>query len=76
MARTILEETDKYILSHHKHTTSYSGCQCFKDCYCRESFKPEHIEFYKVIRKKKYKSNQYSTLQKAQERIDYLNNID
>lgn len=69
----IVEETQDYKLEHHVGVTRYTGCQCMKDCFCKEDFKPERYDYY-IVKKKfnKPHSTLCSTLEKAQKHIELL----
>lgn len=62
---TIIKTSEKGKIIHHKGTTTYQGCQCFKDCDCRESFIGEMLEYYTVKRKDK-PTKTCATLQEAE----------
>jgi hypothetical protein len=49
--RTIVKQTDNEKMVRHTGITSFSGCQCFKDCTCNEDFKPAPFDYYTVVRR-------------------------
>ncbi len=56
--------------------SSFSGCQCYKDCTCNEDFISAPYDYYAVKKKfNKIKTTTYKTLELAQERIDFLKTI-
>jgi hypothetical protein len=74
--RTIIEETDKYILYHHVGVTVFKGCQCFKDCSCSDDFTPVSYNNYSVFKKiNKPKTTHHLTLENARLRIDFINTL-
>ncbi len=74
--KTILEETKDYILYHHVGKSKFQGCQCFKDCSCREDFIPQDYNYYSVKKLfNKIKTHTCKTLEEARERIDFLNTL-
>lgn len=47
--KTILESHEDYQLVHYSHTIKFQGCQCMKDCTCKEDYKPWKEEYYRVV---------------------------
>ena len=73
--RTKIKESDKSTMYHYKYNTSFSGCQCLKDCYCKEDFKTETIEYYKIIRTKNEKGSVHKSIEEANERWEFVNSL-
>lgn len=75
--KTLIEETDKYKLSHHTGITRFTGCQCFGDCSCNEDFTPAKYDYYSVYKKvNKPKTTTHNTLEEARERINLINTLE
>lgn len=74
MARKTIKENKFNLMRHHTGTTKFTGCQCFKDCSCNDDFKPSNYDYYSVLRKNK-KTTIHKTLQEAEERWIYVNNL-
>lgn len=71
--KNVIESTDVYDLIHHTGMTSFSGCQCFKDCSCHEDFVSTPYDFYAVKKKiNKIKTTHHSTIDEARIRIAFL----
>ena len=47
--KTILENHKDYQLVHYSHTIKFQGCQCMKDCTCKEDYIPWKEEYYRVV---------------------------
>lgn len=76
MIITVIKESDFACMYHHKGMTSFRGCQCFGDCTCAEDFVPKPIDYYLVKRKSgNYKTTSHQTLESANERWDFLYNL-
>ena len=60
MAKKIIKENELNAMYHHTGMTRFRGCQCFRDCSCREDFKSEHYDYYTVVRKNKKTTNHHS----------------
>lgn len=70
---TTIKETERYILFYQEGFTSFSGCQCYKDCLCMESFKSEFYRVYGVRKKTgKIKTTYHKSLVEADKRIEVL----
>lgn len=74
MAKKIIKENNLNVMYNHTGTTSFSGCQCFKNCSCNEDFKSSSYNYYTVKRKNK-KTTFHQTLEEANARWDFLNNL-
>lgn len=46
---TILKFNEDYKLVHYSNTIKFQGCQCTKDCTCREDYKSWTEEYYRVV---------------------------
>jgi hypothetical protein len=71
MAREIVKENELNVMYHHVGTTSFKGCQCYKDCSCAENFKPVEYDYYTVQRKGK-KTTSHKNLEEANIRWDFV----
>lgn len=70
---TIIRSNKFYEISKEERTATFIGCQCFKDCTCRDEFKPYDFHYYLVknfVGNKKDKS--YQTLNEANERCNFI----
>jgi hypothetical protein len=74
MAKEVIKESDLNIMYHHTGTWRFTGCQCFKDCSCSEDFIPSKYNYYTVKRKNK-KTTTHSTLNEAEIRWSFLENL-
>mgnify|MGYP000856565938 FL=1 len=74
MKKEVIKESEKAIIVHLTGHHKFKGCQCFKDCSCKEDFKPSEIDCYSVTRKGKNRLF-YETLDKAYERFDFVNSL-
>lgn len=76
MAKKLIDSTERYDINHHTGMTTFSGCQCFKDCTCHEDFIPRPYNYYSVKKKfNKIKTTTHNTIEEVQERIKLLNTI-
>lgn len=79
MAHKILrQEQDRRIVQFYG-ITKYTGCQCFKDCTCREDFKEEPYNYYVVTRRigtKKQKTTHHNTMEEVEERWEYIKTLE
>jgi hypothetical protein len=73
--RTKIKENNKATMYHYKGKTGFRGCQCFKDCYCKEDFKAEYFEYYSVVRFKNSKKSRHETIKEANERWEFVNSL-
>ena len=71
---TVIKENEYNVLLRRNGYTYFRGCQCFKDCGCKEGFKSEEYEHYAVIRKNK-KETIHKTLEEALERWDIVKGL-
>jgi hypothetical protein len=71
MPRTIIKQNELNIMYHNVGITTFNGCQCFKDCFCSEDFKPMKYNYYTVQRKNK-KTTRHETLEDANIRWDFV----
>lgn len=74
MARKIVEQNDHNILYHHTGMTAYTGCQCYGDCGCSDSFKPAPYNYYTVKRIGK-KVTTHGTLEDALIRWEFVQSL-
>ncbi len=72
--KKIIKENVFNIKIHCVEITEYNGCQCIKDCLCRENFKPEKIEYY-IVKRKQKKTTTHKTLDEANSRWEYINSL-
>jgi len=71
--KTMLEEMPEYQLWHEVGITHFNGCQCFKDCNCKEDFVSESYEVWRIRKRvNKVKTSSHSSLKEAQERIAFI----
>ena len=78
MAFITLSSDSDYTLREHKGLAKFSGCQCFKDCSCKEEYVPVAYWYFTVKNtksKKRQKTTKHSTLEEAQERIALIKSI-
>lgn len=75
MAIEIIKENELNVMHHNTGTTSFRGCQCFRDCSCKEDFKPVKYDYYTVKRKNK-KTTIHHTLEEANIRWDFINALE
>ncbi len=67
MARILIKQIGTNKMYHHIGTTRYVGCQCFKDCTCREDFTPRPYDYYtirRIAKSGKMKTIHETTLEK------------
>ena len=70
---TIIEETSEYIVYNHTGVTRYTGCQCIRDCTCKEDFVSYGYNFYSVKKKfGKHNTTHHNTLDEVKARIEVL----
>ena len=72
----LILETELYILRNITGTTSFKGCQCYKDCSCNEDFIKTNYSYFTVKRKTgKHKTTFHNTLKEAKERCEFLKKL-
>lgn len=75
VTRTDIANKKEYSLVHYKGTSSFRGCQCYKDCTCREDYKPEEVNHYRLTihnltsKRPKSKSFYFDTLEEVNNKI-------
>ena len=74
MKKEVIKESEKAIIIHLTGYHKFKGCQCFKDCSCKEDFKPSEIDCYSVTRKGKNKLF-FGNLNEAIKRFDFVNSL-
>lgn len=73
---TLIKESDFAWMHYHTGMTKFKGCQCFGDCTCAKDFVPKPIDYYSVKRKTgNCKTTSHQTLESANERWDFLYNL-
>lgn len=77
MAHKTLSLDSDHHLREHKGVTSFTGCQCFKDCTCHEDFTPISYHYFTVKNRKskKRKTTTHNTLDEALERIKFIKSL-
>lgn len=74
--KILSEETNEYIVYHHTGTTSFTGCQCIKDCTCKNVFTSSPYNYYSVKKKfGKHKTTFHNTLEDVRIRIEVLMSV-
>lgn len=73
--KVLIKEKEDKKMFHHTGTTNFSGCQCYKDCSCKNDFKPSEYNYYTVVRRigtKKQKTTTHANINQANERWEYI----
>ena len=76
--KTIIKQTESERMIHHTGITRFTGCQCFKDCACKEDFKSVPFDYYTVIRRigtNKQKTTIHQTLRETEKRWEFIINL-
>ncbi len=72
--KTIIKENERNIMYHCTGITKFTGCQCFKDCTCREDFVPREYD-NSIVKRKNKKTTYHNDLEDAEKRWDFINSL-
>ena len=71
-----VKENARIRLRHIKGTSKFGGCQCFKDCGCKDDFIPVDFEYWIVTKKfNQPKTSLHNDIESAYDKIRYLKAI-
>lgn len=68
METKLVHEDKVYTITKTQKTVKYTGCQCFKDCNCRDNYPYEHISF--ILHNKNYHKNQVTTFKTLEDALE------
>tara|TARA_R110001599_G_scaffold109319_1_gene272817 strand:- start:45 stop:269 length:225 start_codon:yes stop_codon:yes gene_type:complete len=74
MRKEVIKESEKAIIIHLTGHHKFKGCQCFKDCSCKDDFVPEEIDCYSVTRKGKNRLF-FGSIDEAMKRFNFINSL-
>lgn len=71
--KTIIQQTKDFTVFHHTGMSSFGGCQCYKDCTCKEDFTSAPYDYYTVKKGfNKPKTTRHETYEGVEKRIAIL----
>lgn len=77
MKKEVIFDNGANAMFHYEGITKFTGCQCFKDCDCRERFIPQKFSYYTVLRRNnRNKTTRHYTLESAIERWKFVNTLE